>query len=58
MKTSTYHSFLVAQAHNISMATDRCVWPFMVASQVKKNRDIAVDITVAEEGATVGEMCV
>ena len=33
---STYHRFLLAQAHNISMATGRCVWPFMIASQLKK----------------------
>lgn len=36
LKTSTYHRFFVAQAHNISMATGRCVWLFMVASQQKK----------------------
>ena len=36
MKTSTYHRFSVAQAHNISMATGGCVWPFMVASRLKK----------------------
>jgi hypothetical protein len=53
---STYHRFLVAQAHNISMATGKCVWPFMVSSHLKKNCDDAVDFTVAEEGATVGEM--
>ena len=33
---STYHRFLLTQAHNISMATGRCVWPFMIASQLKK----------------------
>jgi hypothetical protein len=44
------------QAHNISVATGRCVWPFMVSSQLKKNCDDAADFPVAEEGATVGEM--
>ena len=53
-----YHRFLVAHAHNISMAISGCVWSFMVTSWLKKNHDDAVDITVAEEGAIVGEMCV
>ena len=45
--------------HNISLATGVCfLWPFMAASWLKKYPNDAVDIAVAEGGATVGEMCV
>ena len=45
--------------HNISLSTGVCVCGHLWLHHGKtKDPDDAVDITVAEEGATVGEMCV
>jgi hypothetical protein len=33
-----------------------CLWPFKVASRLKKNRNDPVDIALGEEGVTVGEL--
>ncbi len=33
-----------------------CLWPFKVASHLKKNRSDPVDIVLGEEGVTIGEL--